>query len=270
MGAQRVRHRACCHGNHLLSGRWRRVGAGGGSGAAAVAKGPGKGTAPWGRRGSVGMLYVHGDVTARQGRHGSAGTSRCCWDFDSSQLRSLCPPQPRWDGGKQGARSAPPPGRAADGGSQGEGSAALLSSPRAVLDVTAAPCRIHEDKSLPPFLCPSASPSVPTLPPSPPAVKAAKEEALRQSPQPSFIFSSSDIKALHGAECGRWRAALCCGCCRQCRTWHGTARHSTAEHSTAEHSTAQHSTLPTLSTCVGHVSAAPGPTWSGRAFWGAN
>ena len=84
------------------------MGAGGGSGAAAVAKGPGKGTAPWGRRGSVGMLYVHGDVTARQGRHGSAGTSRCCWDFDSSQLRSLCPPQPRWDGGKQGARSAPP------------------------------------------------------------------------------------------------------------------------------------------------------------------
>lgn len=136
----------------------------------------------------------------------------------------------------------PPPGRAADGGSQGEGSAALLSSPRAVLDVTAAPCRIHEDKSLPPFLCPSASPSVPTLPPSPPAVKAAKEEVLRQSPQPSFIFSSSDIKALHRAECGRWRAALCCGCCRQCRTWHGTARHSTAEHSTARHSTAQQNT----------------------------
>lgn len=81
-------------------GRWR--GGGGGSGAAAGCKGLGKGTAPWGHRGSLGM------VVAPWGHHGSVGTvtaqrrwSRLCRDGRGSVgdgHRSLGTVMAPWDG----------------------------------------------------------------------------------------------------------------------------------------------------------------------------
>lgn len=85
---------------------WARGrGGGGGSGAAAGCKGLGKGTAPWGRHGSVGLgmapwgwSWLCGDITALWGwsqlpgdNHGSLGTATAPWGHHGSAWMAVAP-----------------------------------------------------------------------------------------------------------------------------------------------------------------------------------